>query len=122
MRFEKTLTVLASLLLQQQEARKHESDRDLSAEFIAWAASANKHYASRAEFNFRRNNWIKSNAVIDKLNEMYEGATFAHNFTSDLTEVEYAAMLSGAIDIDQSDKIDEEPSDTMRDDDGSRRL
>ena len=63
------------------------------AQFIRYAASQNKHYESSEEFGRRMGNYLKNHAVVEQMNETFDDVTFADNFTSDMSDEEYAAML-----------------------------
>ena len=69
------------------------STRAQRAEFIRYAASQNKHYQSNEEFGKRMGNFVKNHAIVEQMNETFDDVTFADNFTSDMSDEEYAAMM-----------------------------
>ena len=60
---------------------------------MAYAASQNKHYGSKAEFGERMTTWMKNHAKVQHMNETHEDVEFADNFTSDMTDEEFAEMM-----------------------------
>ena len=69
------------------------STRAQRAEFIRFAASQNKHYKTYEEFGVRMGNFVKNHATVEQMNETLDDVTFADNFTSDMSDEEYAAMM-----------------------------
>ena len=61
-----------------------------------FAARLNKHYDSSAEFEKRMGNWKRNHSKVAELNQLPMDAVFADNFTSDLDDDEYRAMLGAA--------------------------
>ena len=68
-------------------------DREQSAQFMAYAASQNKHYGSKAEFGKRMANWMKNHAKVQHMNETHDDVEFSDNFMSDFSDEEFAEML-----------------------------
>ena len=62
-------------------------------EFMTFTSKQNKHYTTDAEFQRRLGNWKENHKIVQRLNEMDLGATFADNFTSDMDDEEYSKML-----------------------------
>ena len=68
--------------------------------------------------------WSKNHAMVMKMNEEHEGVIFADNFTSDLSDDEFA-MMTGAVVPEDEDNYEKEKSIGLSDedeDDGRRHL
>ena len=90
-----TSCMLAALAVHAVDGRIDEAnmgDRQQSSQFTAYAASQNKHYGSKKEFGERMGIWIKNHAKVQRMNETHEDVQFSDNFTSDLTDEEFAEM------------------------------
>ena len=48
-------------------------DRQHSAQFFAYAASQNKHYSSKEEYEERMAIWAKNHKKVQVMNETHEG-------------------------------------------------
>ena len=99
---------------------------DESSQFLQFAAENNKFYSTADEFTMRNNNWRKSHKKVAKLNKKNKmgNVKFADNFTSDLMDDEFNAMLGlDTLDLagmeDEDFDLDGSELDT---DDGRRRL
>ena len=62
---------------------------------MRYAAAQNKHYESKEEFGMRLGNWLENHATVEQLNQTFDddGVTFVDNFTSDMSDEEFKAML-----------------------------
>ena len=92
------LACLAAVSVQAQDAMPEQApdampEQANQQEFLQWAASNGKSYATSGEMNMRMELWNKSKAEIDALNAKSKTATFAANFLSDYTEEEKQAMF-----------------------------
>ena len=70
------------LMLYQRGGRNEE-------DFMQYIAYNNKFYSSQAEFNGRRNLFMKSTEAVKNLRMMSPNAKFGVNYTSDWTDEEY---------------------------------
>ena len=62
-------------------------------EFAKFAAKNNKFYTTAEEFDHRRGNWKKNHDKVKVLNKKNTAVQFDDNFTSDLLDEEFNAML-----------------------------
>ena len=70
---------------------------DANAKFINWTASNNKHYATTTERGKKFENFMKNDAAIAAINNNADRTfTVGHNFSSDMTDEEFAANYLSA--------------------------
>jgi len=91
-----TLALLSTILIAQSQAK--ESNNSADEDFMTFAAKNNKTYTSAKEFGRRKDNYVASSKKVDGLNatngkDKKNKATFTLNFTADLDDAEYAAMM-----------------------------
>jgi len=76
------------------------------------------------EFDHRMQTWKKNHAIVEQMNKSHDRVQFADNFTSDLTDAEYAQMLGGI--VPEHDELVPEPDEDrlmeLSRDDDSRQL
>ena len=89
------IACLVALLADQAAASRRGGigTRAQKVEFMRYAASQNKHYESSEEFGMRMGTWLKNHAIVEQMNETFDDVTFADNFTSDMRDEEFAAMM-----------------------------
>ena len=87
--------LMAALTTGRRDRGAKFGSRAQRAQFIRYAASQNKHYETNEEFGRRMGNWLKNHALVEQMNETFEDEdlTFADNFTSDLSDEEFATMM-----------------------------
>lgn len=61
--------------------------------FMKFITEHSKSYMTTQEYDHRFDNWKKSDAEINKLNQQNGTAVWGHNFTSDFNREEYEALL-----------------------------
>ena len=59
---------------------------------MGFTAAKNKHYTSQQEFADCMHTWNKNHALVEKMNKEHTGVKFADNYTSDMTDAEFAQM------------------------------
>ena len=61
---------------------------------MAFTSKQNKHYASKDEFQRRMGNWKRNHDKVVRMNAVATDVEFEDNFTSDMDDEEYKAMLN----------------------------
>ena len=73
-------------------------------EFAKFAAKNNKFYTTAEEFDHRRECWKKSHDKVKVLNKKNKAVTFEDNYTSDMMDEEFNAMLG----LDTTDLVSDD--------------
>ena len=134
-RLEKDITDMRNLRSDSDDSSDDEdnfrgqriaSRLDESTEFLRYVAENNKHYEDAEEFTMRNECWRKNHKKVRRLNRKNRGlgVVFGDNFTSDMMDGEFGAMLGlDTVDLalgeDEDFDIDSSEVDT---EDGRRRL